>query len=218
MIERENTPRNTPAPQDGSELVPRTPAPSDGGPRMAPVGPPYDEATERLLAKLMPADTDLEPLMLFRLLAVNRDLAERIRPMASGLLNKGLLPDRDREVVISRITARAGAEYEWGVHAVFFGPAVGLSQDTLDALVTEEADAPAFDERTGLLVTAVDELFDEATVSRATWHRLREIYDDARLVELLLLAGWYRTLSTLITSVALPLETWAVRFPTAASR
>ncbi|OEV31020.1 carboxymuconolactone decarboxylase [Streptomyces nanshensis] len=181
-------------------------------------GPPYDEPTERLLAKLMPPGTSLEPLMLFRLLAVHRDLAERIHPMASGLLNKGLLPDRDREVVISRITARAGAEYEWGVHAVFFGPAVGLGQDTLDALVTEEAASSAFDERTGLLVTAVDELFDEATVSGGTWNRLREIYTDARLVELLLLAGWYRTLSTLITSAALPLEPWAVRFPTAASR
>ena len=186
--------------------------------RMAPVEPPYDEDTERLLSKLMPPDTDLEPLLLFRVLARHHDLVDRVRPMASGLLTKGLLPARDREVVIGRTSARAGAEYEWGVHAVTFGPSVGLDQATLDALVTEPADAPAFDERTGLLVTAADELFDHAALTAGTWSRLRDIYDDAHLLELLLLAGWYRTLSTVIMSVELPLEPWAARFPAAATR
>ncbi len=42
--------------------------------------------------------------------------------MASGLLSKGLLSARDREIVIGRTTARAGAEYEWGVHRTVFWP------------------------------------------------------------------------------------------------
>jgi len=187
-------------------------------PRMEPVEPPYDEDTERLLSKLMPPDSSVEPLLLFRVLARHHDLVDRVRPMASGLLTKGLLPARDREVVICRTSARAGAEYEWGVHAVNFGPSVGLDQATLDALVTEPADAPAFDERTGLLVTAADELFDDAALTADTWARLQAIYDDAHLLELLLLAGWYRTLSTVIMSVALPLEPWAARFPAVAGR
>jgi 4-carboxymuconolactone decarboxylase len=182
-------------------------------PRMEPVAPPYDEDTERLLTTLMPPDSTVEPLLLFRVLARHPDLLDRTRPMASGLLNKGLLSARDREVVIGRTTARAGAEYEWGVHVVNFGPSVGLDRDTLDALVTEPADSPAFDEGTGLLVTAADELFDHAALSASTWNRLQDIYDDAHLLELLLLAGWYRTLSTVITSVELPLEPWAARFP-----
>lgn len=187
-------------------------------PRMEPEAPPYGEDTERLLAKLMGPDATVEPLLLFRVLARHHDLIDRARPMASGLLTKGLLPAHDREVVIGRTTARAGAEYEWGVHAVLFGPSVGLDQATLDALVTEPADATAFDERTGLLVTAADELFDHAALTSGTWTRLQDIYDDAHLLELLLLAGWYRTLSTVIMSVALPLEPWAARFPATASR
>jgi hypothetical protein len=135
-------------------------------PRLAPVSPPYDEDVARLLTKLMPPDAQVDPLVLFRVLAVHRDLADRLRPMASGLLNKGLLPARDREVFICRTTARAGAEYEWGVHASFFGSTVGLDEPTLQALATRPADDPIFDRRTRLLVTAADELIDRATALR----------------------------------------------------
>ena len=181
------------------------------GPRIAPLEPPYDEGTRRWLEKWMVPGVEVEPLALFRLLAVHPELADRCRPMASGLLGKGLLPARDREVVIARTTARAGAEYEWGVHAVVFGPAVGLSQEELDALVTQPAEA--FDERTAVLVAAADGLAGTATIGEPTWLRLKELYDDRQLIELLLLAGWYRTLSTVITAIRLPLEPWAARFP-----
>jgi 4-carboxymuconolactone decarboxylase len=183
------------------------------GPRLAPIEPPYDENAAAWLHKWMPPGVDAEPLALFRLLALHPELADRCRPMASGLLNKGLLPARDREVVIARTTARAGAEYEWGVHATVFGPLVGLDQTVLDALATEPPGTTAFDGRIALLVAACDELHDDAVTGTATWRGLRELYDDAQLVELLLLAGWYRTLSTVITSTALPLEPWAERFP-----
>jgi alkylhydroperoxidase family enzyme len=178
--------------------------------RLQPVEPPYSDEVERLLGKLMPPGTAYEPLLLFRVLALNTDLASRTHPMASGLLVKGLLPDRDRELLISRTTARAGAEYEWGVHAVFFGAAVGLDRATLDKLAGTAGD---FDEDDLLLVTAVDELHDTATLSDQTWRSLRSRYDDAQVIELILLVGWYRTLSTLINATELPLEPWAARFP-----
>jgi 4-carboxymuconolactone decarboxylase len=181
--------------------------------RLAPLSPPYEEWAERLLAKWMPPGTQLDPLMLFRVLIVHRDLAERLFPMASGLLAKGLLPDRDREVLISRTTARAGAEYEWGVHAVFFGSKVGLDDTTLGALATEPAASPVFDAPTRLLVTAADELHEQAGLSEHTWDQLAVAYEPAQVLELLALCGWYRTLSTVINSVGLPLEPWAARFP-----
>ncbi|QPP11166.1 carboxymuconolactone decarboxylase family protein [Streptomyces bathyalis] len=180
---------------------------------MSPVTPPYDDDTQRLLAKWMPPGVEMEPLLLFRILAVHRQLASRMHPMASGLLNHGTLPPHDREVLISRTTARAGAEYEWGVHAAGPGLEAGLDQHLLEAFVTQPADAAIFDAHVRLLVTAADELHDDATLSAGTWRELQEIYDDAQLVELMLLTGWYRTLSTVITSVALPLESWGARFP-----
>ncbi|GAA5126795.1 carboxymuconolactone decarboxylase family protein [Pseudonocardia adelaidensis] len=182
-------------------------------PRLAPLHPPYDEDVERLLGKLMPPAAGHDPLLLFRVLAIHHDLADRIRPMASGLLNKGLLPARDREVLIGRTTARAGAEYEWGVHAVVFGPSVGLGEAVLAALATAPSDDPVFDARTRLLVTAADELADDGQLTDGTWQELAVTLEPAQLLELIILCGWYRTLSTVITSVRLPLETWAARFP-----
>ncbi|HET6296455.1 MAG TPA: carboxymuconolactone decarboxylase family protein [Kribbella sp.] len=176
-------------------------------PRLQPVEPPYPEHIDRLLTKLMPPATGYEPLLLFRVLALHPELADRARPMASGLLNKGSLPARDRELVISRTTARAGAEYEWGVHAVIYGPQLGLGQEVFDAI----AGGGEVDD--SLLMTAVDELYDTAMLSEITWQRLRDRYDDAQLVELILLTGWYRTLSTLINAAEIPLESWAARFP-----
>lgn len=182
-------------------------------PRIAPLEPPYDEEVARWLDKWMVPGVEAEPLALFRLLAVHRELSDRCRPMAAGLLGKGLLPARDREIVIARTTARAGAEYEWGVHATVFGPVVGLDQPLLAALATEPPGTSAFDDRTTVLVTAVDELTDRATIGPDTWSRLRRRYDDRQLIELILLTGWYRTLSTLINAVDLPLEPWAARIP-----
>jgi 4-carboxymuconolactone decarboxylase len=187
-------------------------------PRLTPVQPPYDEDVGRLLGKLMPPDAPFDPLLLFRVLAIHRDLADRMRPMASGLLNKGLLPARDREVLIERTTARAGAEYEWGVHAVVFGPSVGLDQATLDALATRPADAPVFDARTRVLVRAADELADAGQLTGETWHELAVLFEPAQLLELIILCGWYRMLSTVITSARLPLEPWAARFPPSEQR
>src|SRR5262245_20467815 len=96
--------------------------------RIQPLSPPYDPDTEAMLRKWMPPGSPLEPLVLFRTLSVHRELSGRMRPLGAGILGHGLIGPRDREIVILRTCARAGAEYEWGVHARAFGAAVGLSE------------------------------------------------------------------------------------------
>src|ERR1700719_1020134 len=95
-----------------------------GAPRIAPLTPPYTPDAQALLDKWMPPGSAVEPLRLFRTLAVHEPLASRMRPLGAGILAHGQVPARDREIVISRTCARTGAEYEWGVHAVAFGAAV----------------------------------------------------------------------------------------------
>lgn len=177
-------------------------------PRIAPVDPPYDDA----LLKWMPPGAAVEPLLLFRTLVVNRELADRMRPLGAGLLGHGRLSARERELVIDRACARAGAEYEWGVHVAAFGAAAGLSEAELDATA---AGGPAdfADPADALLVALVDELHDTATVSEPLWARLAERYPPATLLELLILAGWYRLLAGVINAVGVDLEPWAARFP-----
>src|SRR5271166_2354923 len=96
-------------------------------PRIAPIDPPYSPETQELLAKWM-GSAEQDPLLLFRTLAVHHELASRMRPLGAGILGHPRLDPRERELLILRTCARAGAEYEWGVHAVVFGGRVGLSE------------------------------------------------------------------------------------------
>jgi 4-carboxymuconolactone decarboxylase len=185
---------------------------TDAQPRIAPLEPPYDPATAELLAKWMPPGADTEPLKLFRTLAVHDELASRMRPLGAGLLGHPRVEPREREIVILRACARCGAEYEWGVHAVAFGPAVGLSEDQLAATAAAGPDDPAFSERDALLVRLVDELHDTASVSDELWSELAGHWPPDQLLELVVCAGWYRLISQVINAAGIELEPWAARF------
>jgi len=176
---------------------------------LTPLEPPYPPEIARFLEKWMPPGFDAPPLTLFRLLAVHPELCDRVRPMASGLLNHGLLPAVDRELLIARVTARVGAEYEWGIHAVVQAPAAGLTAAMLSATVHGEPEEFA----DAALIRAADELMDDGRISPAVLEALAGVRTPEQIIEIVLLCGWYRTLSTLIRTADLPLETWAARFP-----
>jgi alkylhydroperoxidase family enzyme len=64
------------------------------------------------------------------------------------------------------------------------------------------------------LIAAVDALHHRATLSDAEFAALSSHYDDAKIFEIILLCGFYRTVSYLANGLALPLEAKAARFPT----
>jgi 4-carboxymuconolactone decarboxylase len=182
-------------------------------PRIAPLKPPYEPAIAELLAKWMPPGDELEPLALFRTLAVHDELASRMRPLGAGILAHGRLDPRDREILIHRTCARAGAEYEWGVHAVAFGRPLGLTDAQLAACVSGSADDRAWSGTDALLIAAADALYDSATIGDALWSKLAARFREDQLLELLVVAGWYRLLSYVINALRVELEPWAARFP-----
>jgi 4-carboxymuconolactone decarboxylase len=182
--------------------------------RMQPLTPPYEPAIEDSLRRLM-GPVEAEPLALFRTIAHHPALLERFRQTGSTLLSFGRVPDSDRETVIHRTTARCGAAYEWGVHAVVFAAPLGLDADWLRATWHGDPDDFA-DSGQALLVRLADELHDTATVTEATWAALRERYDYDQLVELVCLAGFYHLVSYLCGAFALAPEPWAAAVPDAA--
>jgi alkylhydroperoxidase family enzyme len=183
--------------------------------RLEPLNPPYDPDLARTLTRMMPPGQ--EPLKLFRTVAHNRHILDKLRSTGSYLLNFGTLDPADRELVIQRTCARCGCEYEWGVHATVFGAQVGLTDDKLAATVTaapEDGAAP-WNAREALLVALADELHDTSTVSDHTWNALSEHYDEAQLVELVALAGQYHAVSFMANALGVEREDAAERFPTA---
>ena len=89
-------------------------------------GEKLEPAIEAALEKIMPPGAP--PLALFTTLARNPRVFQRF--MSGGLLDRGSIALREREIVIARATARCGAEYEWGVHVAFFGARVGFEITT----------------------------------------------------------------------------------------
>ena len=182
-------------------------------PRIAPLEPPYSPDVEEMLHKWMPPDAGVEPLALFRTLVVHGSLAARMRPLGAGILGHGLLDPRDRELMIHRTCARCGAEYEWGVHAAFFGKAVGLSDMQLAATVTAPADDPGWSEHERVVIRLADELHDTAEASDTTYGELERHFTPEQILELVVTAGWYHTISFVIGAARIAPEPWAARFP-----
>jgi alkylhydroperoxidase family enzyme len=177
--------------------------------RIAPLAAPYVDRVAEDLAALMPPG--VPPIGLFRTLAKNPRVLRRVR--RGGLLDPGSITVRQREIVILRTTARTGAEYEWGVHAAFFGAAAGLGEAELAATVLAGPDAPCWSKEEALLVRLADELHDHARLRDATWSALRVHFGEDQLIELLMLAGLYRAISYVVNGTGVALELGALRFP-----
>ncbi len=189
--------------------------PAPAAPRIAALEPPYEEGVGAMLAKWMPPGSGLEPLALFRTLGRHADLAGRMRPLGAGILGRGLVDPRLREVLIHRTCARTGAEYEWGVHAVAFGAPLGLSDEQLASTVHGGPADPVWSDAERAILRLADELHDTATVGDELWAELRRHLDDAQLLELLVAAGWYHAIAYVLNAARVPLEPWAARFPPA---
>jgi len=177
-------------------------------PRIEPVGEPDAELQEILAGALTHDGT---PLNIFGVLGRHPKLLKRFNLLGGFLLNKGLVPPREREVVILRIGWNAGARYEFGQHTVI-GRRCGLTDDEILAL-TRPADEHDWSHDDRALIALADELADDDCVGDATWARLADRWDDAELVELLVLAGFYRMVSGFLNSAGVQLDEGVPGFP-----
>ena len=180
--------------------------------RIAPLEPPYAPEIQDQFDRIM---RGAPPLMLFRVMAGNARAWEKFR--AGSLLDRGPLSLREREIVIDRTCALTGCEYEWGVHVATFADAAHLTAEQVRATVLGSADARCWSESERALIGAVDALHHRATLSNAEFAALSAHFDDARIFEIILLCGFYRTVSYLANGLDLPLEEKAARFPNASS-
>ncbi|HEY7551753.1 MAG TPA: carboxymuconolactone decarboxylase family protein [Hyphomicrobiaceae bacterium] len=177
-------------------------------PRIAPAEPPYAADIQARLDALMPPG--IAPLLLFRVLARDERLFQRF--MGAGLLDKGHLTLRQREIVIHRVTARCGSEYEWGVHAALFAKRAGLDAVQLHATAHGGPGDACWSPQDALLVRFCDALHADCTLDDALWAELRAAFSAEAILELLLLAGFYRTVSYLTNALRLPPEGFAARW------
>src|SRR5262249_7641336 len=135
------------------------------------------------------------------------------RVRRGGLLDPGSITLRQREIVILRTTALAGAEYEWGVHAAFFAAAADLDGRCLYATVWGAPDDACWNADEATLLRVCDALHATGRIGDDLWTALRAAFSEAQVLEVLVLAGLYRTIAYVVNGTGVALEEGAPRFP-----
>src|SRR5688500_14681913 len=157
-------------------------------PRIPPTTPEErEERTEELLSAMRrPDGTDLN---IFATLAHHPKLLNRWSAFGATLLFGGLLPGRDRELLILRTAWLCKAEYEWGQH-VLIGRASGITDDEIERIPNAEV-SDEWSPLDGALLRAADELHEQHRISDTTWNVLAESYDYQQLIEVCMVVGQY---------------------------
>lgn len=173
--------------------------------RLAPVTPPYAEDVQAAFARL-PADWG-EPFALFTVLARDPELLQRFLRGSVGYRPDRKLTLRQREVLLLRVCARCNCRYEWNLRLRFFQTHAGITPEQLHACrhgTAEDAAWQSGEDR--LLLRLADALHETCDIPDALWSELRTAFSDEAILELLLLAGYYRTVAYLANGLRLPLE------------
>lgn len=186
-----------------------------GRPRLPPL-PPAEWPPEMrdALAALRPAEPrhpfperrDDRPkgLNVLGTLARHPALTRAFHTFNGHVLFATTLSERQRELLVLRVAAVRGAEYEWAQHAVLAAD-VGLGADEV-ARVAEGPDAPGWSALDRALVRAVDELVADARIGDATWAALAAELDEHQLMDVVFTVGAYDLLAMAFRSFGVELD------------
>lgn len=180
---------------------------------MDPLDPPFTPDAQAVLDRL-PADW-APPFVHYRILARDpRLLAAYLQSVA--YLNPSHVRVRQREVFLLRVTGRCRNAFEWCLRVHYFAQTSGITDAQLHASVHGDADDGAWTPNDRLLIRLADELHETASIGDALWAELRANFTEEALLQLMLMAGHYRTNAYLAAGLRLPVEPRVSRpFPSA---
>ena len=157
-----------------------------------------------LLCKMTARVWGVPEFHLFTALAQHKRLFWSWVPFSGVLLYRGRLPKQDTEVVILRVGHLRGCQYELQQHRRL---ALRRGVDeTTQAEVFAWPNGDGLSERMRALLTGVDELVANRTLSEQSWQRLSEHLDRPQLIEFVILVGQYDALAMTLTTFGVPLD------------
>lgn len=145
-----------------------------------------------------------ELLNIFTTLARHPKLFHRWMTFGGQLLFKSTLPEREREMVILRVSWLTRGEYEWAQH-VRIAKEAGLTDAEIERVKLGGA-AEGWSIFDGVLLRSVDELHRDYFVREGTWQVLARRYDYIQLIELLFIVGHYTLLAMVLNTLGVQLE------------
>lgn len=177
-------------------------------PRLPPLPP--EERTERQQALLNEMGMVVvdgvhkprEDKAALEILIRHAELYKAHMEVAKQYLSDCEMDIRDRELAILRIAWLSRAPFEWGSH-VKIGKRNGITSEEIEQLI-EGSSAPGWSKRDRAIVRAVEELHSDSMITDDTWSDLQDVYNDKKLIEIVILAGQYKTVAYYQNSLRLP--------------
>lgn len=124
--------------------------------------------------------------------------------LGKHLLIDSTLPVRPRELVVLRTSWNLKSEYEWHYH-VGYALNAGMSLQEIAAIGIGPS-APNWNEQDRAVLSAADELRENARITDPTWTILARHFDTPQLMDLVFTIGNYVMLSWAIASFDVALE------------
>jgi alkylhydroperoxidase family enzyme len=170
---------------------------------------PFEEAVRR--GRDQGIDEFFTRVNAFRAMLHNPHAAGAAYRMLEALLKSGTVDPAARELVILRTGWRTGSEYEFCQH-VRVARETGIAEEKILGVRDPES-CRAFSETERALLRMVDELFDRSEVSSQTLAILRRAFTDSDLIELLMIAGFWRTIAGILKTGKVPLDDGVAGWP-----
>jgi 4-carboxymuconolactone decarboxylase len=177
-------------------------------PRVQPVV--QAQASPEVRQMLDPSGSGRQIAAVYRTFARHPKLYVPRQVLSEYIRTKSTLSPRVREMLILRIGWRCQSAYEWAAHAPA-GRRAGLTDDQIRMLARSGYDG--WSAADAAIVRAADELFDNDTISDATWMVLDEQFDEKQLLDVLITTGGYRMVSMVLNTFGVPAEPNSETFP-----
>ncbi|KAE8151629.1 AhpD-like protein [Aspergillus avenaceus] len=127
------------------------------------------------------------------------------------------LSPRDRELVILLSTAKFRSTYEW-THHIPISTKAGVTDE--ERQVIQDAGAQAryfsgqkpttkFNTKDGILLDSVETIIEHPEVGEELWARVKELFSDREIVEIISLQGFYYMFSRLTTVLEVDMDSFA---------
>jgi 4-carboxymuconolactone decarboxylase len=141
----------------------------------------------------------------FRMLAHAPSVSASVLRLVFALLTETALDPELRELVILRVAQRCRGTYVWVQH-VALARTAGVSDFQIAALQRVEPPAWLFSDRERTALGFADEVSDACRATDDTFRAVRELFSPREVVELVLLIGYFRMISGLMTTLDVEVE------------
>lgn len=132
------------------------------------------------------------------------ELAKAYFTFNGHLLMATTLSERQRELLVLRVSVVRDSGYEWIQH-VFMARDAGLDDDEISR-VTFGPTAPFWDELDAAILRSVDELIVDGEISASTWKVLAAHLDVQQILDLIFTVGSYDLLARMFRSFELEID------------